>query len=191
MKFPVSAENLNALASWIDLQDAKNGVDPSTPDHDGVQTDIRALSRKLLDLEMLPEVVCLVGSTRFHEEFTRQNQQLSLEGKIVLSIGCPGREGCPGHSEEEKRDLDTLHLRKIDLADRVLCLNVGGYIGESTSNELAYAHLKGKPIDYLEDPDTQEVLGQRLPRYMRDRLGLTMTEDGWAMSTGEEALDAV
>ena len=39
---------------------------------------------------------------------------------------------------------------KIDLADRVFILNVGGYIGDSTRSEIAYAKKLKKPIDYLE-----------------------------------------
>jgi len=48
-----------------------------------------------------------------------------------------------------------LHLRKIDLADEVYILNVGGYIGESTARELAYARDHGKRIRFLEqEPHT-------------------------------------
>ncbi len=47
--------------------------------------------------------------------------------------------------------LDELHLRKIDLADEVFILNVGGYIGESTRKEIEYAQRQGKPIKYLSD----------------------------------------
>lgn len=54
--------------------------------------------------------------------------------------------------------MDELHLRKIDLADRVFVMNPGGYIGESTRAEIKYANSLGKPVDYeftpadLEDP---------------------------------------
>ena len=34
--------------------------------------------------------------------------------------------------------------------DEVLVLNVEGYIGESTANEIAYAEKTGKPVQYLE-----------------------------------------
>ncbi|KKL45680.1 hypothetical protein LCGC14_2353240, partial [marine sediment metagenome] len=44
-----------------------------------------------------------------------------------------------------------LHLRKIDMADEVLILNVGRYIGESTVRELAYARKQGKIIRWLEE----------------------------------------
>ncbi|MFF2863052.1 hypothetical protein ACFVSX_24585 [Streptomyces rubiginosohelvolus] len=48
----------------------------------------------------------------------------------------------------QKAALDALHLRKIDLADRVLVVNPGGYIGESTRREIAYAHAAGQPVSF-------------------------------------------
>ena len=57
-------------------------------------------------------------------------------------------------SEEElkavKIRLDVLHFRKIDLSDEIFVLNVGGYIGESTSREIEYAKSTGKAVWYLE-----------------------------------------
>ena len=49
--------------------------------------------------------------------------------------------------------LDDMHLRKIDLADEIFVINVGGYIGESTRREIAYAEKIGKKINYLEKQD--------------------------------------
>lgn len=40
---------------------------------------------------------------------------------------------------------------KIDLADRVLVLDVDGYIGESTRSEIEYAQQIGRPISYLSE----------------------------------------
>ena len=101
-----------------------------------------------------PEIVCLCGSTRFFDEFRRQNLRLTIEGKIVLSIGCDTKSDGDLFGTEDFADLkarlDDLHKRKIDLADRVLVLNVGGYIGESTRSEIAYAQQIGRPVDYLE-----------------------------------------
>lgn len=69
----------------------------------------------------------------------------TLAGKIVLSIGCDMRsDEALELPPETKEKLDELHLRKIDLTDEVLTLNVGGYVGESTSRELAYAQKLGK-----------------------------------------------
>lgn len=102
-----------------------------------------------------PEVVVLCGSTRFFDQFRAQNLRLTLEGKIVLSIGCDTKSDGDLFGQTEDLDtikhrLDELHKRKIDLADRVLVLNIGGYIGESTRSEIAYAEKRHRRIDYLE-----------------------------------------
>jgi len=99
-----------------------------------------------------PTVVCLCGSTRFKDKFIEAMREETLAGKIVLSVGLFGHLENPPLDMDgpTKKMLDELHLRKIDLADEVLILNVGGYIGSSTRNELAYAHQKGKTVRYLE-----------------------------------------
>lgn len=102
-----------------------------------------------------PEIVCLCGSTRFMDVFFEAGWKLTLEGKIVLSVGvCKHAEhhGAEALGQDIVDQLDELHLRKIDLADSVMVLNVGGYIGESTSREIQYAKETGKPIVYLEPP---------------------------------------
>lgn len=104
-----------------------------------------------------PRIVCLCGSTRFSEAFQAANLRETLAGKIVLSIGCDMRSDndifshlTAGQQECMKLALDWLHLRKIELADEVLILNVDGYIGSSTRRELEYAKHIGKEIRYLE-----------------------------------------
>jgi hypothetical protein len=37
-----------------------------------------------------------------------------------------------------------------DLADRVLVVNPGGYVGESTSREIAYARAAGKRVSFTD-----------------------------------------
>lgn len=112
-----------------------------------------------------PEVVVLCGSTRFYDEFQQANYDLTMQGKIVLSVGFyphakakHGHGEGVGHDSVEKVALDELHKRKIDLADRVLVLNVGGYIGDSTRSEVAYAESIGRPITWLE-PISQDMRG--------------------------------
>jgi hypothetical protein len=46
--------------------------------------------------------------------------------------------------------LDDMHKRKIDMADEIFVINVGGYIGSSTRSEIEYATATGKAIRYLE-----------------------------------------
>lgn len=110
---------------------------------------------KLLHIERRPTIVVLCGSMRFHDAFVRANYEETLAGRIVLSVGfAPGPEHGEGVgiTPEQKKALDELYFRKIELADEVLVLNVGGYIGESTSREIAYARSLARPIRYLETP---------------------------------------
>lgn len=93
-----------------------------------------------------PEIVCICGSTRFVDEMREANRELTFAGVIVLA---PGEAGGPV-TDEQKTVLDDLHLRKIDLADRVLVVNPGGYVGESTSREIAYARATGKPVSFTD-----------------------------------------
>ena len=39
---------------------------------------------------------------------------------------------------------------KIDMADEIFVINVGGYIGDSTRSEIEYAKAHGKAVRYLE-----------------------------------------
>lgn len=96
-----------------------------------------------------PEIVCLCGSTRFYDAFQRANYDLTIQGKIVLTVAFSPREA-GALDDDKKAALDELHKRKIDLADRILVVNVDGYIGDSTRSEIEYATEHGKPVDYLE-----------------------------------------
>jgi hypothetical protein len=70
---------------------------------------------------------------------------------IVLAPGVFAHAGDP-ITDEQKAALDVLHLAKIDLADRVVVVNPGGYIGDSTRREIHYAHQSGKPVEYTHPP---------------------------------------
>ena len=98
-------------------------------------------------------VITLCGSTRFKDDFLEAQKRLTLEGNIVISVGLFGHSGdeevwTPGTKEM----LDNMHKRKIDMADAIYVINVGGYIGESTRSEIEYATKQGKTVMYLEKP---------------------------------------
>jgi hypothetical protein len=113
-----------------------------------------ALAAAQREREARPTIVCLCGSTRFMDAFHEANRRLSLEGKIVLTVALVKSSVDDGFinqvTAEQATALDELHLRKIDLADEVLVLNVGGYVGPSTQAEIDYARTKGKAIRWLE-----------------------------------------
>ncbi len=96
-----------------------------------------------------PPIVCLCGSTRFIDTFQSEYGRLTDEGNIVLSVGRVVPQSEQALGSERKVALDALHLRKIDLCDRVLVLNVGGYVGPSTRREIEYAKAHSKPVDLL------------------------------------------
>src|SRR5260221_13804764 len=111
-----------------------------------------------------PVIVCLCGSMRFSEMFRYVNQRETLAGKIVLAPGCFQGDAVLEVLPGMKQRLDELHLHKIALADEILVVNVGGYIGESTRREIAYARQQGKRIRWLEsgtcgDEEACEVEG--------------------------------
>jgi len=100
-----------------------------------------------------PEIVCLCGSTKYLAAFLDWQRILTLEGVIVVTIGCVLRGDelmdSEGGDSAQKLKVDLLHRRKIDMADRVLVLDVDGYIGSSTKDEIQYAEETGKMVTML------------------------------------------
>jgi len=140
---------------------------------------------------MRPTIICLCGSTRFRDQFAQANYRETLAGNIVLSVGfyvhiadeCPNCDASQSFAEEQgakgqqgkcwqcgadlgctpkqKIALDKLHKWKIDLCDEVFVLNVGGYVGDSTRSEIAYAVARGKPVRYLEVVNTADGVKEK------------------------------
>lgn len=52
---------------------------------------------------------------------------------------------------EEENLLDEIHREKIRMSDAIFVVNVGGYIGKSTSREIDFAKSLDKEIIFLED----------------------------------------
>lgn len=98
------------------------------------------------------KVITLCGSTRFKEKYLEAQKRLTLAGNIVISVGLFGHSGDDEvWTEDTKEMLDDMHKRKIDMADGIYVINVGGYIGQSTSAEIEYARNLGKTVEFLEE----------------------------------------
>lgn len=105
------------------------------------------------------KVITLCGSTKFKNEFLKVQKDLTLSGNIVISVGLFGYSGDSevwedmdeGTLTKTKEMLDDMHKRKIDMADEIFVINVGGYVGESTKSEIEYAKSHGKKVNYLEN----------------------------------------
>jgi len=99
-----------------------------------------------------PWTVCLIGSSKFKEQFMEVAAQETLKGHVVLMPHVFPHADNLKFSEQETAMMEELHLRKIDLADQVIVLNVGGYIGETTQRQIDYAWKSGKivPFSYFD-----------------------------------------
>src|SRR4051794_19437799 len=100
------------------------------------------------------KVITLCGSARFEAEFAEINQRLTMEGCVVISLGMFSLPELPGYdwtadSSNLKGRLGDVHLQKIRVADEVFIVDPGGYVGESTRREIAYAESLGKPVRFL------------------------------------------
>jgi hypothetical protein len=93
-------------------------------------------------------VITLCGSMRFREEFERLDAELSLAGHVVLTPTAlaPSKE----LNADERARLGRIHLQKVAMADEVLIVNVGDYVGESTRREIDHARSCGVAVSYLE-----------------------------------------
>ena len=104
---------------------------------------------------MKRKIITLCGSSRFKDEFLRLQKELTLAGNVVLSLPFFSHadglfEKMPAiELENLKNTLREIHQQKIDMSDEILVVNVDGYIGESTKQEIEYAKSKNKPVAYL------------------------------------------
>ncbi len=85
---------------------------------------------------------------RFREEFERLDAELTLAGHVVLTPTAlaPSTE----LNAEERARLGRIHLQKVAMADEVLIVNVGDYVGESTRREIEHARSCGVAVNFLE-----------------------------------------
>jgi hypothetical protein len=105
------------------------------------------------------KVITLCGSTRFKEAHELAMMHLTLMGNIVIPCGFYGHVDEPmgaqflcddgDEDKQAKKDVDNLHLQKIDMSDAIYIVNVGGYIGNSTRREISHAVLSSKEILWM------------------------------------------
>jgi hypothetical protein len=150
------------------LTQAISQIQPTPPPIEGITFPIESVPEpdpltldELLELKAhmpRPVTYCLSGSTsRAQSAFEDECLRLTLADQIVLTIGANAKDSDLGISREQKDRLDVLHLFKIEEAQIVRVLNVGGYIGISTRRELEYARRLGKQIEFLEPVEQPSV----------------------------------
>ena len=95
------------------------------------------------------KVVTICGSMRFSELIMRISTELEPEkGYCVIQpvYNCADKV----LNQTELRNVTKAHYKKIDISDAIFVVNVGGYIGNSVTEEIEYAKNLGKEILYLE-----------------------------------------
>lgn len=103
------------------------------------------------------KIICLCGSTKFYDEFQKLNYKFTMEGYIVLSVGCFSHSAKKAHgkditlNDDQRGMLENLHMDKIALADVVFIINKNGYIGMGLQKEINYAVSLNKDIKYYEE----------------------------------------
>lgn len=96
------------------------------------------------------KIITLCGSTKFKDDFIREQKRLTLEGNIVISVGMFGHADDEVFDEKTIEMLGDMHKRRIDLADEIFVINKNGYVGSSTKSEIEYAIKNGKTVNYME-----------------------------------------
>lgn len=82
---------------------------------------------------------------RFYDRMLVLAADLTRLGEIVLMP-----HAVKNGTEDDKKRLDPLHREKIRRSDRVMVVtDESGYIGESTSGEIAYSELVGVPFQIV------------------------------------------
>lgn len=94
------------------------------------------------------KVVTLCGSMRFFREM--QNIAVELETKYDYCVIAPIGGTKKNMDNTAIKKLSKAHYKKIDMADAVYIVNIGGYIGEAVREELRYAQMRNKDIIFHE-----------------------------------------
>jgi len=91
--------------------------------------------------------LCLIGSSRFKDQYDELNRRLTLAGHVVYSIAQVSTSAGTELDPDDKMVLDLVHLRKIQESEGVvLVTDESRYIGFSTRREMIWARMLSKPI---------------------------------------------
>ena len=95
------------------------------------------------------KVITICGSMRYSKEMMKIAEELELE-KGYAVIQCVYNVDGQRYESVDTSILDKIHRKKIDISDAIYVVNIDGYIGNSTKNEIEYAKNNGKEVIYHE-----------------------------------------
>ena len=95
------------------------------------------------------KVITICGSMRFSKEMMKIAEELELKDRYAV-IQCVYNVDGQKYEGIDASILDKIHRKKIDISDAIYVVNIDGYIGNSTRNEIEYAKNNGKEVIYHE-----------------------------------------
>ena len=95
------------------------------------------------------KVVTICGSMRYEKEMMKIAEELELK-KGYAVIQCIYSIDGTKYDDADAIILDKMHKKKIDISDAIYVVNIDGYIGNATKNEIEYAKSHNKEIIYHE-----------------------------------------
>jgi hypothetical protein len=96
------------------------------------------------------KIITLCGSLKFQKEMMMVAEKMTLDGFCVLTPVYSVLENYE-ITEKELQKVKDAHLKRIELSDAILIININNYIGESTNLEIDYAKKLNKEIIYYSD----------------------------------------
>ncbi len=111
---------------------------------------------ELPEPENKEDIICLCGSTKFKNSWIECSRKLVKKGWFVRSVEIWGHADNIPLSKEYKDYLEKIHKRKMKEADAIFVVDVDGYVGESTKNEIRWAKAHDMPIYYLDGGSENE-----------------------------------
>lgn len=98
------------------------------------------------------KVITICGSMRYSKEMMKIAEELELKEEYAV-IQCVYNIDGQRYEGVDASILDKIHRKKIDISDAIYVVNIDGYIGNSTRNEIEYAKNNGKEVIYHEKVD--------------------------------------
>lgn len=90
------------------------------------------------------KIITICGSMRFQGRMIEIAVQRSLNGEVVLTPTL----GAVNLTEDTLKIFAKIHKEKIKLSDAILVVDIDGYIGASTNDEINFAESLNKEIIY-------------------------------------------
>lgn len=109
------------------------------------------------------KVYTICGSMKFENQMKEVSSKLEAEEGICVLTPI-------NYEKKHKDDIAELenifacHMKKIELSDGIYVLNVDGYIGESTKNQISYAKKLGKEINYYRPLEGETKISKKVKK---------------------------